>query len=78
MSIPIHSSCAGIPRLTVEQAVIISGYTGYMCCAFSDLHKAIEKRLGRPVLTHEMPSIMESEIRPAFKNDFIALCPNTP
>ncbi len=26
------------PRLTIDQAVIISGYTGILCCAFSALH----------------------------------------
>ncbi len=25
------------PRLTIDQAVIISGYTGILCCAFSAL-----------------------------------------
>jgi len=67
---------SGIPRLTKEQAVIISGFTGYLCCDFGDMHAEIEKRLGHPVWTHEIPTIMDSEIHPAFKDDFIALCPN--
>jgi len=62
--------------LDLDQAVVISAYTGIMCCNFSDMHKEVEKRLGRPVFTHEFASkeLWEDEIKPAFKDDFIALC----
>ena len=61
-------------KLTLEQAVIISAYTGFALCPFSAIHEEVEKRLGRPVFTHELPSIYESEIMPAFRDDFIAMC----
>jgi len=61
-------------KLTIEQAVVISAYTGFMACPFSAMHAEIEKRLGRSVWTHEMPSIIDTEIRPAFKDDFISMC----
>lgn len=64
-------------KLTKKQAVVISAYTGFLCCRFSDMHAEIERRLGRPVYTHEMGSIMDSEIRPAFRADFVAMAPTT-
>jgi hypothetical protein len=62
--------------LDLDQAVVISAYTGIMCCNFSDMHSEVEKRLGMPVFTHEFASkkLWEDEIKPAFKDDFIALC----
>jgi len=64
-------------KLTKEQAVVISAYTGALCCAFSDMHAEIEKRLGRPVYTHELGSkkLCEDVIKPAFKDDFLAMVP---
>lgn len=60
-------------KLTKQQAIIISGYTQYLCCEFSDLHNEIEKRLNRPVFTHELPRLSD-DIQAAFKDDFLALC----
>lgn len=60
-------------KLTKEQAVVISGYTQIICCDFSDLHEEIEKRLGRPVFTHQLP-VLADEIKAAFKADFLAIC----
>ena len=62
--------------LDLDQAVVISAYTGIMCCMFSDMHSEVEKRLGRPVFTHEFASkkLWEDKIMPAFKDDFLALC----
>ena len=42
-----------IQKLTKEQAVIISGFTGILCGEFSDFHADVEKRLGRGVQTFE-------------------------
>jgi hypothetical protein len=41
------------------------------------LHGEIEKRMGRPVWTHELGSheLMENEIKPKFKADFLAMIP---
>ena len=62
-------------KLTKEQAIIISAYTGFIACEFSDLHKAVEKKIGRPLWTHQFGSeeLME-EIRDAFREDFLAIC----
>lgn len=61
-------------KLTKEQAYVISGFTGILCTNFSDFHGEVEKRLGRPVFTHEFPSI-EEEIKEAFKKDFFNILP---
>ena len=33
-------------KLTKEQSIIISAYTGFTACNFGDLHEAVEKKLG--------------------------------
>lgn len=63
-------------KLTKEQAIIVSAYTGFMACNFSDLHEAVEFRLGRPIFVHELIGSEElmKEIRHAFLEDFLAIC----
>ena len=61
-------------KLTKEQAIVVSGYTMRLICNFSDLHLDIERRLGGPVFTHEIPSLKD-EIEAAYKDDFIAMLP---
>lgn len=34
-------------KLTKEQAIIISAYTGYTACNFSDMHYAVQQKLDR-------------------------------
>lgn len=64
-------------RLTKEQAVIITGYTGIMTCnKFSDFHEEVEKRMGRPVWTHEMgDKVFFNQIKELFREDFLSLIP---
>jgi len=61
-------------KLTSEQAVVVSAFTGYHIGDFAETHKAVEEKLGRPVWTHEFPSLRD-EIREAFRDDFIAMNP---
>lgn len=61
-------------KLNVDQAVIITGFTGVLCCGFSDFHADLEKRAGRPVWTHEMGD--HSWIKPLYMDDFMALIPD--
>ena len=62
-------------KLTKEQAIIVSAYTGLMACDFSDLYEAVEFRLGRPIFAHEFCSEeLMKEIRYAFLEDFLAIC----
>lgn len=66
-----------IPALTLEQAIILTGYTGVTCCDFSAFHADVERRLGHPVWTHQFPALRD-EIRTAYKADFMALAPRQP
>lgn len=61
--------------MTHQEKIIVSAYTGYLMCNFSDVHRYIEEKLGRPVWTHEMadPKIRH-EICNAAREDFLALC----
>lgn len=64
------------PKLTKEQAIIISGYTGVLICNFADLHGDVERRLGRPVWTHEFGSEQFSEdLKTLYRPDFLELAP---
>lgn len=65
--------------LTKEQAVIVSGFTGYAACAFGHVQQDVEKRLGRPVFTHEFGnSAFAEQIREVYRDDFIAICNKEP
>jgi hypothetical protein len=67
-----NTAAATPQKLTKEQAIIVSGYTGFLICQFPDLHADIERRLGRPVFTHELAYMQLSEL---YKTDFIKLAP---
>lgn len=61
-------------RLTSEQAAIIGAFTGILAGPFSDLHKYAEKKLRRPVWTHEFASKdVSKELKEASREDFLAL-----
>lgn len=64
-----------VPRLTCEQAVIMSAFTGIACCKFSHLHKEVEQRLNRPVFTHEFASPdFADQVKELFRDDFLSIC----
>lgn len=61
--------------LTREQAAIIGAYTGIACGPFSGIHEYAEKKLGRPIFTHEFGTggVMD-KLHEAAREDFLALC----
>lgn len=61
-------------KLTKDQAIIITGFTGVLCCEFSDFHADVERRKGAPVWTHEFAS-NKDEVRELYRADFMALLP---
>ena len=64
----------GIQKLTKEQAVIISGFTGILCGEFSDFHADVEKRLGRGVQTFEFGfKEFSAEVKRLYEADFIEM-----
>lgn len=63
-------------QLTKEQAIVLTGFTGLSCITpFSLFHENVEKRLGRPVFTHELGTeAMVARLREIYKSDFLTLC----
>lgn len=65
-----------IEKLSKEQAVILTAFTGITCCNFEDFHGAVEKKLNRPVFTHEFANKeLSEEIKGIFKDDFLNILP---
>ncbi len=60
--------------MTKQEAAVVGAYTGYLLGDFADMHAYIEKKMGRPVFTHEMASekFMDA-LREKTKADFVAL-----
>lgn len=66
---------ADTERLTKEQAAIIGAYTGIAVGPFGDIQDYAEKKLGRPILTHEFANrSVWSDLRAAAKDDLLAIC----
>jgi hypothetical protein len=62
-------------RLTKEQAAIIGAYTGILCGPFQVVQEYAERKLGRPLFTHEFgDKATMAEIKAAAREDFLALC----
>ncbi len=59
--------------MTEREGVVISAFTGILVGGFSPLHEYIEELMGRPVFTHEIPSISE-ELKELSKPEFIEIC----
>ena len=61
--------------MTKQEAIVVSAYTGFLMCDFSDMHEYIEKKLGRPVWTHEFANKnIWTEIREKIRPDFLKIC----
>jgi hypothetical protein len=61
--------------MKLNEAIVISAYTGVACCQFKYVHEYIEEVLGRPVLTHELAShSVWEEIKEKAKDDFLEIC----
>lgn len=66
----------GWGQLSPYQACVLTGFTGIMFGKFSDFHADAEKRLGRPVWTHEFASpALTAELKELYRQDFMALQP---
>jgi hypothetical protein len=64
-------------KLTKEQAVVITGFTGVMVCnSFSDLQLEVDKRLGYSTWTHQYgDKTFADEVKALFREDFLKLTP---
>lgn len=67
-----------IKELTKKQGIILTGFTGMMLCKMDDFHKDVEKRLGRPIFTHEFGDrMLKLRIKETYRKDFESLFPKT-
>ncbi|WP_411033366.1 hypothetical protein [Shinella sp. BYT-45] len=61
-------------RLTKEQAAIIGAYTGITASNFSVVHEYAERKLGRPIWTHEFADEgLTAELKEASREDFLSI-----
>ncbi len=67
-----------VPKLTKEQAVILTGFTGIMVCNdFGQLQEEVDKRLGYPTWTHQYGNKeFSGQVKELFREDFLKLVPN--
>ena len=62
-------------RMTKQEKIIVSAFTGILMCDFSDVHKYIEEKLGRAVWTHELADKrVWDEIKEKTEKDFLEIC----
>lgn len=60
--------------MTLHEKVVLSAYPDILMCDFSEVHKYIEKLLGRPVWTHELASEpLRETIKEKAKPDFLKI-----
>ena len=58
--------------MTKREAAIVSAYTRYLIGEFSDFQAYAEEIMGRPIFTHELPSIAD-ELNEKSKKDFMSI-----
>lgn len=60
--------------MTLHEKVVLSAYTCVLMCDFSEVHKYIEKLLGRPVMVHELGrEALWETIREKAKPEFLEI-----
>jgi len=66
-----------VKKLTPQQCIILTGFTGILHGEFEWFHEDLEKRLGREVQTSELgyPEFMQ-ECRSLYEEDFNNLMPD--
>ena len=61
-------------KLTKEQGIVITGFTGKLACKFADFHEDVERRLGEPVFTHQFgDKDFANKIEELYRADFLAM-----
>lgn len=61
--------------LTKEQAIVITGFTGFSVCHVGVFLEDLEKRIGYPVLTHQLADKdFMDEVKELYREDFVKLC----
>lgn len=63
--------------MTKYEGAVLSAYTGLLLGDFSSMHRYAEKKLGRPIFTHEFGSkVVVAELKEASEQDFMEIIEN--
>ena len=64
-------------KFTQEQALVLTGYTGILCCSnFGDFQLEVDKRLGYPTWTHQYADKeFVAKVKELFKEEFLSMIP---
>ncbi len=61
--------------LTEEQAAVVCAYSGILCGSMAAFHQYAERKLDRPIFTHEFASDSTwAELKEASRADFLSIC----
>ena len=58
--------------MTRREAAIITAYTGFFIGQLGDVYKYLSELVGRPVYTHEIPSVCD-KYHSRIRQDFVML-----
>lgn len=60
--------------MTKQEAVIVSAYTGFLIGDFGDVRAYAEKKMGRPLFTHEFADKeLANKLQQLSKEDFCSI-----
>lgn len=61
-------------EMTEFQKIVLTGFTGTLCCKFDKFHEDVEKRIGHGVLTHQFGDngFME-KVKSLYRDDFMVI-----
>ena len=63
-----------IVEMTDFQKIVITGFTGTLCCDFGKFHEDVEKRIGYGVFTHQFGDEEFAEkVKGMYLDDFMAI-----
>ncbi|PLO68761.1 hypothetical protein CWN49_15790, partial [Klebsiella michiganensis] len=61
-------------KLTADQAIIVTGFTGKVLGDVNAFFADLEKRLGRKIVSAELPAIGQEKISQLYVDDFRSIC----
>jgi hypothetical protein len=68
---------SALPKLTQEQAIILTGFTGVCCISMEAFHQDLERRLQRSVFSHELgKKDFVARVKELYREDFLAILPS--
>lgn len=61
-------------EMTEFQKIVLTGFTGILCCKFDKFHEDVEKRIGHGVFTHQFGDEEFAEkAKELYRDDFMSI-----